>query len=103
LNTYFGLAIPLKISILTVLKGARPPKGGSLSVSELSEFHTCTSYLHAAEGEESVPENTQKWLRWRLYDLEEGPSQPPVDGAFGGLARFKTVKMEIFNGIASPK
>jgi hypothetical protein len=63
-----------------------------------SDFHTCSTYLQAAEGETMVPETVKRLLRWRIIDFNEAknfsdgpPDWPPPP--------FESLKVEIVNAV----
>jgi hypothetical protein len=63
-----------------------------------SEYHTCSTYLQAVEGETAVPTAIKQYLRWRIFDFKEAknftngpPDWPPPP--------FESLEMEIMNGI----
>jgi hypothetical protein len=56
------------------------------------DWHTCVRYPEAVEGEESVPLERQKWLRWRIEDLKEGAN-----------ATFQSVRIVFANGLPGDK
>ena len=60
-----------------------------------SEYFSCKSYLHAAAGEASIPENLKNWVRWRIYDFQE-TTTPRNKTMFP--YPFQSLKMEIVHG-----
>jgi hypothetical protein len=83
------------------LKCSNHKEGASELDLEKTDFHTCDSYTQTFEGEEPVLESAKRWLRWRFYDLVEGPLLPPSGDSQQRVAPFESVKMEIINGIPS--
>jgi hypothetical protein len=64
--------------------------------SDDSGFYSCKSYLHAAPGEEAIPESVRNRVRWRVYDLKEATT-PRNRTVFP--TQFQSFKMEIVHGV----
>jgi hypothetical protein len=60
-------------------------------------FYSC-HYFIVNEVEKPATVDAQRWLKWRLFDLEERPIQKDPDYSGGGDA-FRSVKLQIMNGI----
>ena len=59
-----------------------------------SDWFTCDTYVRAVEGDEEVSEEKKKWLKWRIFDLQErDPAVTPAE------RQFISAKLEIVNGI----
>jgi hypothetical protein len=60
-------------------------------------WSTCETYPRAVEGEQKVPEERKRWLKWRMIDLKEksvpNPRLPQQE------IPFKSAKLEFINGI----
>jgi hypothetical protein len=75
---------------------------GDPSGNTTNQWHTCTQYPKAVEGEQQVLPERQKWLRWRVFDLEESvmpPNPMPGYGVSDSLSPFLNVKFEFVNGV----
>jgi hypothetical protein len=59
-----------------------------------SRWLTCDTYPRAITGDEEVSEEKKKWLKWRIFDLQErDQAVTPVE------KQFISAKLEIVNGI----
>jgi hypothetical protein len=64
-------------------------------------WSTCETYPRAVEGEQEVPEERKRWLKWRMIDLKEKslPNPPESQPAHLREVPFKSAKLEVINGI----
>jgi len=64
-------------------------------------WSTCETYPRAVEGEQEVPEERKRWLKWRMIDLKEKslPNPPESQPAHLRELPFKSAKLEVINGI----
>jgi hypothetical protein len=64
-------------------------------------WSTCDTYPRAVEGEEQVPEEKKRWLKWRMIDLKEKslPNPPESQPAHLREIPFKSAKLEVINGV----
>ena len=59
-----------------------------------SSWFTCDIHPRAIEGDEEVSEEKKKWLKWRIFDLQERDQAVTPVGK-----QFISAKLEIVNGI----
>lgn len=64
------------------------------TLSSNSSWFTCNKYLRLPEGDEELTEEKKKWLKWRIYDLQER-----YNAESANVTQFVSAKLEIFNGI----
>jgi hypothetical protein len=64
-------------------------------------WSTCESYPRAVEGEQEVPEERKRWLKWRMIDLKEKSLPNPLASQPAHLREvpFQSAKLEVMNGI----
>jgi hypothetical protein len=63
-------------------------------------WSTCETYPRAVEGEQEVPEERKRWLKWRMIDLKENslPNPRVPQPAHLREVPFKSAKLEVING-----
>lgn len=64
--------------------------------------NTCHSYRIGGEGQKPLLDAEKQWLTWRLFDLEEEKDTkviPLSEDEKGIGAMFRSVKLQIFNGV----
>jgi hypothetical protein len=80
------------------------PRADSMWKSPLNTtncWSTCNTYPRAVEGECEFPEENKRWLKWRVFDLEEkDPSTiPEPKPYYPRETPFPSAKLEILNGV----
>jgi hypothetical protein len=64
-------------------------------------WSTCDTYPRTVEGEQEVPEERKRWLKWRMIDLNENilPIPPASQAAYLREAPSRSANLEVVNGI----
>lgn len=64
-------------------------------------WFTCDKYVREVTGDEYVLEENKKWLKWRIFDLEERKFDPDELMSTEDQLRqaFRSAKLEIFNAV----
>jgi hypothetical protein len=81
---------PISCQIGIATWGTDPP----WNPDRTSSWFTCDTYPRAVEGDEEVSEEKKKWLKWRIFDLQERDQ-----AVTPATKQFISAKLEIVNGI----
>jgi hypothetical protein len=66
----------------------------------MAKFHSCSSYMNAFPGEEAIPEEVSKWLKWQIYDIRDNKNVA-LDPSNQPSHPLESLSMEIISGVPS--